>query len=53
MALNCISVQDYPGNPVIKTLPLNVRGVGSIPDPGAEILHALWPKNQNVKQKNL
>ena len=29
-------MQVYPGNPVIKILPLNVRGVGSVPDPGAK-----------------
>lgn len=47
------SVQDYPVNPGIKTSSLNVRGVGSVPDPGAKILQVLWPKNQNRKQKNI
>ena len=30
--------------PVVKTLTSNEGGVGSIPDRGAKILHALWPK---------
>ena len=29
----------------------NAGGVGSIPDGGAKIPHALGPKNQNIKQK--
>ena len=35
----------------VKTLPLNVRGAGSISGQGTKIPHALWPKNQNVRQK--
>ena len=41
----------FPGGPVVKTLPSNAGGAGSIPGRGAEIPHASWPKNQNVKQK--
>ena len=36
---------------MVKTLPSSVGGVGSIPGGGAKILHASWPKNQNIKQK--
>ena len=42
---------DFPGGPVVKTSLSNEGGVGSIPGRGAKIPHALWPKNQNVKQK--
>ena len=44
-------VWDFPGGPVIKTLPSNAGGVGSIPGQGAKISHASWPKKQNMKQK--
>ena len=27
------------------------RGAGSIPDQETEILHVLWPKSRNIKQK--
>ena len=43
--------QDFPGGPVIKTLPSNAGGLGSIPSWGDKIPHASGPKNQNVKQK--
>ena len=36
-----------PGGPVVKTLPSNAGGVGSIPGQGAKIAHA--SKNQNIK----
>ena len=36
---------------MIKTSPSNAGGVGSFPGQGAKIPHALWPKNQNIKQK--
>ena len=36
---------------MVKTLPSNAGGVGSIPGQGAKIPHALPPKNQNIKQK--
>ena len=42
---------DFPGGPVVKTLPSNAGGAGSIPGQGAKIPHTLWPKNQNIKQK--
>ena len=44
-------VRDFPGGPVVKTLPPSAGGVGSIPGRGAKIPHALPPKNQNIKQK--
>ena len=37
---------------MVKTSPSNAGGVGSIPNGGAKILHALWPKkNPNIKKK--
>ena len=42
---------DFPGSPVVKTLPYNAEGVGSIPGQGVKIPHASEPKNQNIKQK--
>ena len=36
---------------MIKTLPTNAGGLGSIPSWGDKIPHASGPKNQNVKQK--
>ena len=41
----------FLGAPVVKTLTSSEGGVGSIPGQGAKILHALWPKNLNMKQK--
>ena len=43
--------EDFPGDPVVNTLPSNAGGAGLIPDQGAAILHALQPKHQNIKQK--
>ena len=43
--------RDFPGGPVVKTSPSGAEGVGSISGRGAKIPHALWPKNQNIKQK--
>ena len=36
---------------MVKTLPSNAGGAGSIPGWGVKIPHASWPKNQNIKQK--
>ena len=36
--------QNFPGGPVVKTLPSNTMGVGSIPGQGTKILHVSWPK---------
>ena len=35
---------DFPGGPVVKALPSNAGGVGSIPGRGSKIPHASWPK---------
>ena len=40
--------KDFPGVPVIKTLPSNARGVVSVPGWGAGIPHASQLKNQNI-----
>ena len=40
---------NFPDGPVVKTS--NAGGAGSISGWGAKIPHALWPKNQNIKQK--
>ena len=42
-------LQFFPGGPVVKTLSTNAGGAGLILGWGAEILHALWPKNQKHK----
>ena len=42
---------DFPGSPVVNTLPSNAGGAGSIPGWGAKIPHASGPKIQNIKQK--
>ena len=36
---------------MVKTLPSNAGDVGLIPGLRAKILHASWPKSQNIKQK--
>ena len=36
---------------MVKTLPSNAGGAGSIPGGGAKIPHASGPKNENIKQK--
>ena len=33
------------------TLPSNAGGAGLITGWGVKVLHALWPKEQNIKQK--
>ena len=43
--------RDFAGGPVVKTSPFNAGDTGSIPCQGAKIPYTLWPKNQNVKQK--
>ena len=45
------SFRDYPGSPVVKTLPSSVGGTGSILGWGTKILHASQPKHQNIIQK--
>ena len=36
---------------MLETSPSSAGGAGSIPGQGANIPHASWPKNQNIKQK--
>ena len=36
--------RDFPGGPVVKTLPSNVRGASLISGQEAKIPHNLWPK---------
>ena len=43
--------RNFPGGPVVKTLPSNAGGMVSIPGPGAKIPHAWWPKKTNIKWK--
>ena len=43
--------RDFPGGPVVKTLPSKAGGVGSIPGQGTKIPHASQPKKQNIKRK--
>ena len=44
--------RDFPGGPVVKTLPSNAGGAGSIPGLGAKIPHASRPKKpKNIKEK--
>ena len=41
---------DFPGSPVVKTLPSNAGGMGLIPGWGAKIPHAVWC-GQKLKKK--
>ena len=43
--------KDFPGGPVFETLLSSAGSVGSIPGRGAKTSHVLWPKNQNLKEK--
>ena len=38
--------RDFPGSPVVKTLPSDAGGAASIPGEGAKIEHASQPKKQ-------
>ena len=42
---------DFPCDPVVKILPAHAGGAALIPSWETEVPHALWPKNQNIKQK--
>jgi len=42
---------DFPGGPVVKTLPSKAGGLSSIPDPVAKTPLASEPKRQKIKQK--
>ena len=43
---------DFPGSPVVKTLPSNAGGVGWIPVLGVKIPCAWRPKNQNINNRS-
>ena len=43
--------QYFPGGPMVRTLPSNAGGAGSILGGEAKVPHAWWPKTQNIKQK--
>ena len=43
---------DFPGSPVVETLPSSAGGAGSVPDVGAKIPHTSGPKNQNVNNRS-
>ena len=51
MYVKSIRTWDFPGGPVVRTLPSSAGGAGSIPGRGAKIPHALRPKDQNIEQK--
>ena len=46
-----LSKRDFPGGPVVETLPSNGQGADLIPGQRAKIPQALQPKNQSIKQK--
>ena len=46
------SFRDYPGGPVVKNLPFNAEGGGSVPGQGAKITHTSWPKTQKVNNRS-
>ena len=43
-------IRDFPGGPMVKTLPSSAGDAGPFPGQGAKIPHALWPKPK-TKQK--
>ena len=43
--------RDFSGGLVVKTLPSNAGGMGSILGQETKIPHVSWPKNQNMTQK--
>ena len=45
--------ETFLGNPVVRTSLTDAGGIGLIPGWGAQIPHALWPKNQDIKQSNI
>ena len=45
-------MRDFPGGPMVKTSPSKAAVASLIPDQGAKISHASWPKSQTkTKQK--
>ena len=43
--------RDFPGGPVVKTLPSSAGGAGLIPGQGARVPHASWPKKKKSHLK--
>ena len=41
------TVRGFPGGPVVKALPSNAKGIGSISGQGAKIPHVSQPKKKN------
>ena len=41
---------EFPGSPVVKSVPSSAGGVCPIPGLEVKISHASRPKNQNIKQ---
>ena len=39
-------IKNFPGGPVIKTLPSNPRDAGLLPGQGVKSLHASWQKKK-------
>ena len=46
-----LSQREFLGGSVVMTSPSNTGVAGLIPDQEVKILHASWPKSQNMKQK--
>ena len=40
----------FPGGPVVKMLPFNAGGTGSVPGWGAKIPHALWCRANGARK---
>ena len=38
-----VAIRDFPGGPVVKSLPCNAGDTGSVPGPGTKIPHAEGP----------
>ena len=51
--LNELTLGDFPGSPVVKTLPSNARGVDLICGHRVRILHALMAKKKKKKKNKL
>ena len=47
-----ISFLGFPGSPVVKTLPSNSGGAGSIPDQETKIPNASGTEKQNIKSRS-
>ena len=43
--------EDFPDDPVVKTLPSSAEGASLTPEQGTANPHALQPKNQKKKKK--